>query len=133
VEFDYDEDVDNLYKNIQKYADELKVYEKEYNFPHFFARMRKYQGHLLFDNKRYNEAIILYKESLIILSKHGGYSKYSLDSELENLSVRLKRINDKELLLKLVNSLCKSFKQDKANEKLISWSQNKLLQIEYGV
>ena len=133
VEFDYDEKVDNLSEDIQKYANELKYYEKRYNFPHFFSRIKKYQAHLLFDNKRYNEAIELYKESFIILSKHGGYSKYSLDSELENLSIRLKTINDKELLLKLIKSLYNSFKEAEANKKLISWSKNKLLQIEYGV
>jgi len=118
--------------DIQVYVEELKEYEKEYNFPHFFGRMRKYQAHILFDNKKYDKAIELYAKSLIMLSKHGGYSKYSVDSELDNLSKRLKRIKDKDLLLKLVNSLHDIFIKD-ANKKLIDWSENKLLQIEYGV
>jgi hypothetical protein len=67
-----------------------------------------------------------------MLSKHGGYSKYSIENELNNLSKRLKTIEDKELLLKLVKLLCSLFKEEN-NNKLLTWSENKRLQIEYGV
>ena len=134
AEFDYDEKVPNLETNIKKYADELKEYESEYNFPHFFARMIKYQAHLLFDNENYQEAIALYAQSLIMLSKHGGYSKYSMENELNNFSKRLKSITDKTLLLKLIYSLCDTFKENTDIDKnLKNWLENKRLQIEYGV
>jgi len=134
AEFDYDEKVSNLATNIEKYTNELKAYENEYNFPHFFARMIKYQAHLLFDKQEYSEAIALYAKSLIMLSKHGGYSKYSMDNELNNLSKRLKSIDDKALLLRLIYALSKLFIENKdTDKKLNDWLENKRLQIEYGV
>jgi tetratricopeptide (TPR) repeat protein len=128
IEFGYEEGI----ADIQHYIDESKEYEDEYNFPHFFARVKKYEAHILFDKREYTRAIELYAESLLKLSEHGGYSKYSIDSELDNLSQRLEKIGNQELLLKAVNGLSKIFKQS-ANRKLIDWSENKLLQIEYGV
>jgi len=128
IEFGYEEGKED----IQHYIDELKEYEGEYNFPHFFARAKKYQAHIFFDKQEYDRAIELYGESLLKLSEHGGYSKYSIESELDNLSYRLEKIGKKELLLKAINALCNIFKKN-ANKKLIDWSENKLLQIEYGV
>jgi tetratricopeptide (TPR) repeat protein len=137
VEFDYEEEVKNLEENIQQRAEELKNYEEKYNFPHLFGRMKIYQAHLLFDHQQYNEAMALYEQAIVQLSEHGGYSKYSLDSELARLAQKIKMLDDKEKIIKLFTFLKISWAKEKIDgsivEKLLKWSESQIELTEYGM
>ncbi len=137
VEWGYEEQIKNLKDEIEHRVNELKNYEEKYNFPHFFGRMKIYQAHLLFDHQQYNKAMDLYEQAIVQLSEHGGYSKYSLDSELARLAQKIKMLDDKEKIIKLFTFLKTSWAKEKIDrsivEKLLKWSESQIELTEYGM
>jgi len=123
AEFDLDYE-DGKYKTIQGYAKQLKIEfeDKGYKFTLFYGRMRRILGDIAFEKRDYNEAINYYSEGLYMISQHGGYGKYTIENELNNLEIKLKALPD-EIAINFYESL-KNYWTDKgidqSNPKMIS-------------
>ena len=97
AEFDY---ADGIYNSISDYAQELKVnFEAQgYEFPLLYGRMCRIQANVAFYEKKYEEAINYYAEGLYAIAQHGGYGKYSMGQELDNLEKNLQSLPLKTFL-----------------------------------
>jgi len=132
AEFDYR---DGKHEVIQGYAHELKCNfeDKGYKFPLFYGRIRRILGDISFENKNYDEALNYYAEGLYMISQHGGYRKYNIDNELNNLKIKLETLSAETAF-----KFCKSLKEywtekgiDKNNPKMISWVDKNLNRIVF--
>jgi len=129
VEFAYDEKIEGLKDAIFRRAKELENYKEEYYFPQLYGRMKLYQAKVLFDEKAYDEAMKYYRDGFIELSKHGGYSIFSIENELEVFLKRLKTLEEEKALVMLEN-LAKEWRN---NSKLHQWCQTNILFLVSGI
>jgi len=127
VEFAYNQELDTLDDELEKRKKELKPFEENYHFPHFFGRMKLYEAKTLFNKGLYQDAITIYADALMQLSEHGGYSIFSLKNELRDFAEKLQSLNDKENVRQYLDELLKIW-HDNRNEnrtcsELIKWSK----------
>ncbi|MCP4350384.1 MAG: tetratricopeptide repeat protein [Desulfobacterales bacterium] len=122
AEFDYD---DGKYETILEYAKKLKqeFRDKGYKFPLFYGRMDRIVGAIAFDKKNYNDAINSYAKGLYLIAQHGGYGRYTVKQELNNLQEKLQTLSDEEALM-FYNGLKTYWSKqgvDIRKPKMISW------------
>lgn len=91
AEYDFDT---RSYGEIFNLGSELRTKFKDYeqDFSLYFGRMERIEADVYFERKEFAKAKERYARGLGQLSSHGGYGRYSIDSELERLDLRLTRL-----------------------------------------
>lgn len=80
-----------LIAKINSAVDNLTVLIKDgYDFSHHYGRIRRVLGDLAFEQKRYQEAMIIYADAYATLGmRTGGYGKRTFLDEIKSLSERI--------------------------------------------
>jgi tetratricopeptide (TPR) repeat protein len=134
AELDYEED---KYEKIPEYARTLRsnFEDQGYKFPLFYGRMDRISADIAFDQKNYHNAFNNYAKGLHLIAQHGGYGKYTLTRELENLEKRLKTLPDNDALnfYKKLKEYWTNQGVDKKNPKMISWADQHISRLAFKI
>lgn len=123
---------------IPGYARELKEHyeDKNYNFPLFYGRMRRYEAEVAFRRKEYQLALDKFAEGLILINDHGGFGRLSIARELENLAQYLADLPSKaisEQWLFYLRNYWANLSDKEKHTSLVRWCDDKILQAKLGI
>ena len=82
------------HNQIPEIGMKLQKYENEYPlFVSYYGRMRKYEGDVLFEDRKYDAAFNKYAEAYPMIAQHGVDGPYSIGRELQRLQKKLYDVN----------------------------------------
>ena len=115
--------LDQLSK-IASYALEMDDLEnKGYEFPLFFGRMKRLQGEVAMNTGDYVAAGHFFAEGIVLIGRHGGYSRYSLTDELLRLTRNMARLPSAQVLAwcDLFESVAQNAEPESARREILEF------------
>lgn len=141
AEYDFDS---RIYNNIFHLGQELRRRYGRYrtDFALYFGRMERIEADVYFESSALDKAKHLYAKGLGKISSHGGYGRYSIESELERLDLRVKRLKQETALewvshfkaqwTKLPTTRPNdepSARRIRGKQKLLAWCEGQLVKV----